>query len=204
MPTEDEKTSKNHQDDACRAGFLGMCSVKREVTNGGEDHEADEHPESAYNQRTTTAIVFNQVETEECTAKVNTAENHLRDVAVRDASTREDSRPIVEEVIGASQLLQRLQANTDSDSVCHSRGAEKLHPGDLSATDFLFVFLLDFFKFQVESAVVAWDAVDFRECLDGPFHFVVTVVVAGTFWEEEHAYAQDGGPDVGDAHGDTP
>lgn len=49
------------------------------MADRGKDHEADEHPDAAADQRLASAVVLDQVKTNECDAKVDGIEDHLSD-----------------------------------------------------------------------------------------------------------------------------
>ena len=57
-----------------RGGFLGvlwMRAIKCKVTDGSEDQKADEHPTRASNERLSSTIVFDDVETIEGHAEID-------------------------------------------------------------------------------------------------------------------------------------
>jgi hypothetical protein len=67
------------------------------VAHGGEDHETDEHPDSAGDERFAAAEVLDYVEAAEGGAEVDTAEDHLGYVGVADAGAVEDDGSLARE-----------------------------------------------------------------------------------------------------------
>lgn len=63
---------------------------------GGEDHEADEHPDSACDEGFAPAEVLDYVEATEGGAEVDAAEDHLGNVGVADAGAVEDDGSLEE------------------------------------------------------------------------------------------------------------
>lgn len=68
------------------------------MTDGGEDDEADEHPESAADETLTATEVLHHVKTEEGSADVDGTENDGGEVGVFDTDFVEDGGTVVEEV----------------------------------------------------------------------------------------------------------
>ncbi len=125
----DEEAS---EDDHGRAGGRsggGSDIVERKGADGGEDQEGDCHADTAYDQSLATSEALHDVETEERHAEVNTAEDHGCHEAVLDAGSLEDGSSIIEKKIGPSQLLQCLQHDAESGSICHSRAGDQFDPG---------------------------------------------------------------------------
>lgn len=96
------------------------------MTNGGEHHEADEHPYGTPIKALTTPKVLNHVQSEESGSKFDASKDHCRhsickvsksDVSlsclrhtkrVLNSNTCRDGGAIVEEVICDGKLLKRL------------------------------------------------------------------------------------------------
>jgi hypothetical protein len=201
---EDEQAGEDDHGGAGGLGVLGVTPVEGEVADRGEHHEAYEHPQGAANEGLAAAKVLDHVQAQEGGAEVDAAQDHLRHVAVLDPGALKDGGAVVEEVVGAGQLLEGLQDDTDHETILHARGAQHHEPGDPAARHFLFVFLLNLVKLQLQGPVVLRDAVDLGERRDGLVDFSVSVVPTGTLGEEGHAPAEDDGPEVRDAHGDAP
>lgn len=65
------------------------------MADGGEDHEADEHPDTARYERLASTKVLNGIQTAKCGAKVHSTQNHLRDVHIADAGSVEDHGALI-------------------------------------------------------------------------------------------------------------
>lgn len=76
---EDEQTSKDDEGDTGLGRGCRVVLVEDEVAHGGKDHEAHEHPKTAKDQALATTKVLDEVETNECNAKVDTVQDQLRD-----------------------------------------------------------------------------------------------------------------------------
>ena len=125
---EDEEGG--HDDHSCARllGVLWVIAIKREVPNGGKDEKHQEHPSGAYHQRSTAAIVLDDVETVECGAEVDTVENHLSNERIVDSSSLENYSSVVEEVVGTGELLEHLKTHSERDSVGHLWSPEHAVP----------------------------------------------------------------------------
>ena len=204
--SKNKEGGKADHSSARRGSVLWIVAVEREVSDRGEDQEADEHPGGPCDEGLAAAVVLDDVEAVERSAKVDTIQNHLCDEAVVDAGGLEDDRPVVEEVIGAGELLEHLEGDAERNSVTHARSGE--HPVPFRehvATGFFGEELgFDLLHFHVDSVVVGWGAVDFQHCLSGLVLFSVTVVPSRCFWEEDDADTEDRGPDETDTFGDSP
>lgn len=127
----DEQAS---DDNHTLSGVGGVCrglDVEQEVANGGENHEHDEHPDGTEDKGLATTEVLDNVKTAEGGTEVDRTEDALCNETVLDTSALEDSSSLsnvisfipccirflniacatykVEEVVGASKLLQALQ-----------------------------------------------------------------------------------------------
>ena len=71
-------------------GVLRNLLVQGEMTNGSEYHKANKHPETTDDQRLATTEFFNHIKTKECSAKVNAAQDHARNIAVCNTSGFKD------------------------------------------------------------------------------------------------------------------
>lgn len=69
---ENEEGCHDNEGDALLRGVGGLLHVEREVAHGGEDHEADEHPDAAHDQGLAATVMLNQIETNKGHAEVDT------------------------------------------------------------------------------------------------------------------------------------
>lgn len=76
---ENEEAGKDDEHDAGRGRVGGIVEVEQEVADRSKDHEADEHPDGAADQRLSSAVVLDHVETDECDTKVYGVQDHLGD-----------------------------------------------------------------------------------------------------------------------------
>lgn len=83
-------------------------------TDRGEDEEHHAHPYGANDEGLATAVVLDNIQSIESTAKVDTVQNHLSHVTVVDAGGLEDDRSVVEELIHVSTCpeIVRLEGLT--------------------------------------------------------------------------------------------
>ena len=172
----------------------------------GEDEEADEHPGGAGHEGLAAAVVLDDVEAVEGGAEIDAVKYHLGDVAVVDADGLENGRAVVEEVVGARQLLKHLKTNAEGDSVGHPRSGEQLlyllepritggFGGELDA---------NFFELVMYSPVVVGDPVDFCHGSLGLIDAAMAIGVARCFRKQKDTKAKDNGPEEPDTQGNTP
>jgi hypothetical protein len=119
--TENEESGEDNHNDPRRVVGMWRVLMQREMAYGREDHEADEHPDAAGDQRLTSAVVFDNVEAVEGGPEVDAVQDHLRYEAIFNTHGFEDDSAIVEEVIGARELLEHLQRHAQCDAVAHAR-----------------------------------------------------------------------------------
>lgn len=87
---KDEEGGEDDHDGAGRWCILRRHAVEGEVPDGGEDHEAHEHPETAGHKGFAATEVLDDVEGEEGGAEVDAAEDHGGYEAVVDAGGGEN------------------------------------------------------------------------------------------------------------------
>ena len=121
--SKDEETSEHNQDNSSSWRILRVVVVKAEMPDGSKNQKADHHPDASSNKRLASTVVFDKVETNESDAKVDTVEDHLRDEGA-DCDRLEDRSTVVEEIVGAGELLEHLQTHPECDSVSDSRSSE--------------------------------------------------------------------------------
>ena len=140
--SDNEQAGEDNHGNSRLWGVFRSFDIQGEVANGGEDHEAHEHPGSTDNQGLATAEVLDVVQTKEGGAEIHSTENNLGDVAVADASSPENHRTKVEEVVGTSELLQHLQQDTENESIEHPWCCENRPPWVVLRGVLLLGFLL--------------------------------------------------------------
>lgn len=114
------------------------------MADGGENHEAHEHPCRAEDERLATTEMLDDVKTEEGGSEVDASQDHLGNETVVYARRLEDDSPVVEEVVCTSELLQCLKSHTKSDSVRHPWSSKHIEVFRRSSVQhFLVVFCLD-------------------------------------------------------------
>lgn len=163
------------------------------MPDGSKNQKADHHPDASSDQRPASTVVFDKVETNESDAKVDTVEDHLRDEGA-DCDRLEDRSTVVEEIVGASELLEHLQAHPECDPVSDSRSSE--HGDNLrdwTALDFALSDNLGLNLFHLyDDGVVVWrSAIDAAKCL---FRFLVSalaVCITRRLSEEQDADTKD-------------
>ena len=204
--TKNEKTGKDNHGNASLRCVCRVATVQRKVTDRCKNKETDEHPRTPRNKRLASSIVLNNVQTDKGNQKVNSVEDDLRLVAVNRHGAK-DGSPVVEEVIGTSQLLEHLQRHTKEDTVRHARRLEHLNKL-LNGVAFDLVLGaqlgIDFFHLSVDGPVIGGCAVDFAECVARAVDFALAVVETGCVGEEEDSDAQDESEDPADADDDAP
>lgn len=196
--TNDEKTGKGNHDIASLVVF-----AKLQVSNRRPDHEADEHPNPTSNERLATTKILNNIQTRESHAKVDGTEDDLGDVAV-ETNGRENAVAKVEDEVGSSELLQRLQDDTQDGPVEHARTSEDLVPGGGTGVLLLFELFLHVLHLLGDATVVGRDTVQFAHNLAGFLEAAVAVGISGRLRQEESTNTQDEWPGKADTHGDTP
>lgn len=71
-------------------GVGGVFHIEDEVSNGGEDHEHNKHPDGSKDKRLATTEVLHNVQSSKCSTEVHSTEDTLRDEAVRNTGAFED------------------------------------------------------------------------------------------------------------------
>lgn len=176
------------------------------MTNRGKDHEADEHPKRAGDERLAASVVLHDVETDEGGAKIDGVENDLRDEGV-DVDGGEDGGSVVEEVVGTSELLGHLEQASKDNTVSHARCLEHANElGDGAALDLRLgtQLALDLLQLSEDGIVVLGGAIDAAEGSLGLFDFAHAVVESRGLGESEDANAEDDGPQPTEADDDSP
>lgn len=182
----------------------GGVVVQDLVTDGGPDHEADKHPSGTVHQTLAATVVLDDVQTRKGHTKVDSTENDGGDVRVAQTDTLEDTGSVVEDEVGTGQLLQRLQSNTEQDTVQHARASEDLLPRSIAVGELLLKLLLHIGHLLSNDTVVAGDAVQLAHDIVGLFGTTVAVGETGRLGQEEGTDTKNQGPGEANAHGDTP
>ena len=167
-----------------------------------KNQEHAEHEAGAEDEGLAAAKVLNHVQTAKGGDEVDGAEDDGGDEAVGETSTLEDGRSVVEEVVGAGELLQALQEHAQGDTVEHARAGQELVPHLHSGLGV--ELFLDLVEFLDDDAVVLGHTVQLGHGAPGAVDLTVTVLEARGFGEEGHAAAQDQGEDDGQAERDAP
>jgi hypothetical protein len=137
--------------------------------------------------------------------EVDATENHRGLERVIQTGCGEDSRAVVEEEVGTSQLLKRLHADTEKCTVHHARAGEDLVPGVFSTTGVLGIQLgFDLADFTVNFPVVLGHAVGLCDGGSRALNLSLAVLPTGRLAEEHDADRHYDRPDETDAHGDSP
>lgn len=80
-------------------------------TGRSEDEEPCRLPDTTNDQGHTTTELLHNVQTTEGAPKVNGAKDDLGDEGILNTNGLEDGSTVVEEVVGASELLERLETH---------------------------------------------------------------------------------------------
>lgn len=182
-----------------------MFLVQSEVANASEHHETTEHPQAARNQGAPPSEFLHNIRPWNGHGKIDATENHRSLERIIQTGCRENSCAIVEEEVGAGQLLKRLHANAEQSAVHHAWAGEDFIPRVFSTTSVLGIELgLDFTDLAINFPVVLRHAV--RLCNGGSRarDFALAVLPSRRLAEEHDADRHDDRPDVSDTHGNSP
>jgi hypothetical protein len=182
--TENEQTGKDYHGLSSMWCILWNISIKREMANTRENHEADKHPYSSKYEGFPTTEVFDDVQSYEGRSKVDSTQNHLCDIRIIDSRTLEDDSAVVKEVVGAGKLLQSLKRNAKCNSVRHPRSCEHLPPWLALVKQLLLMLLLNLCELFCYNAMIVRDSVELCHCAFGLLLAPMSVVISGAFWEE--------------------
>lgn len=197
----EEASEDNHGN---TGGVRGGVGVQDLVADGGPDHEADEHPSATVHQTLAATIVLDDVQTGQGHTEVDSTENDGGDVRVAQTDTLEDTGSVVEDEVGTGQLLQRLQSDTEQDTVQHAGTGEDFLPGSIAVGELLLKLLLHIGHLLGNDTVVVGDTVELAHDITGLFGTTVAVGVTRGLGQEEGADTKDQGPGEANAHGDAP
>ena len=176
------------------------------MADGGEDDEAGKHPGGPGHERLAPAKVLDDVEPDEGDEEVDGVEDDLRHEAV-DLDGAEDGGAVVEEVVGARELLEHLERDAERDAARHlgrgEHGGELAHGAELDRV--LGAQLgLDLLELRVDGPVVRPGAVHFTYGVGGAVGAAVAEVEARRLGEGQDAQAQDQRPHPAQADDDAP
>lgn len=204
--TCDEQTSKNDHrlPGARRIGRI--LHIEREMPHTRKHHKAHKHPNPPSNQALPAPKMLNHIQPAKRGPKIHAAQNHLRHIRVANPRAVKHHRAVVEEVVRAGELLQRLQGHAQEDAVRHARALEHLDPAVPAAlAGALGVqLLLDLGQLVDDHAVVRRHAVQLRHGLLGLVDAAVPEVVPRALREEDDPDAEDEAPEESDAQRDAP
>lgn len=150
--------------------------------------------------------MLNHVQTDEGDAKVDTVEDDLGNKRV-DLHRLEDGRAVVEEVVGASELLEHLKGHTKSNTISHAGSLE--HGNELldrAILDLVFTaqLALDFDNLSVHCPVVFRGTIHSADCLFGPLLFPVSEIESRSFREGQDTDTKADGPNPTETNNNTP
>lgn len=208
--TDNEQASRsNHGATGAGAGdsvgVIGVVvGVQREGTQGGEDDEPREHPETTNNHGDTATKLLADIQTAESGGDVDGTQDHGSNVGVGDTDGIEDLGSVVEEEVGASQLLQGLQSHADEDTTEHSRGSEDLVPLLLATGLLSLEVLTDVTEGILHFGVLLRNLRDESESLGGLDGTTTAELPTGRLAHDKHTHSHDGGRNEADTHGDAP
>lgn len=156
------------------------------MADGSKDEEANEHPCASNHEGLATAIVFDNIQSVECRAKVDAIENHLRHVRIVDARSFERDGAVVEEVIGTGKLLHGLYGHSQSDAVSHSRREKHVVPFREHTTfgRLCFQLGLDLSEFLINGVMVGRRTINLAHGRFGFFYASVSIVESRGFMEQ--------------------
>lgn len=178
--------------------------VEREVADRGEDHETDEHPDTANNHHDTTTEGLHNPQSHKGHAKVDSAHDDLGDIAVAETGGGEDGVTVVEDEVGAGELLQGLDANSKQGTPEHGGTSENFVPGRGAGGLLLFEFFLHFLQLRDDLSVVGGDTGKLAHDFAGLVSLALTIQETGGFRKEHDSEGEKKRPSETDAHGDTP
>lgn len=200
--TNNEEASEDNHGDT--GGVGSRVGVDDLVTNGGPDHEADEHPASTVHQTLAAAEVFDDVETRESHTEVDSTQNDGGNVGVVQTDTIEDAGSVVEDEVGTGKLLEGLKSDAEHDTVEHAGTGENLLPGSIAAGELLLKLLLHIGHLLSNDTVVGGNTIELAHDFASLLGAAMAVGVTRRFGEEEGTDTEDERPGEANAHGDTP
>ncbi len=150
--------------------------------------------------------MLDQVQTDEGNAEVDAVQDHLRDEGT-DLHRLENGGAVVEEVIGAGQLLEHLQHDSEPYAVAHtwcSAHDHELRDRIALGLDFCPELVPDLFHLHVDTVVVSRRAIDLHQSLFCLFNSSVSIVKPWRLREEQDADSEHNGPDPAETDDDAP
>lgn len=150
--------------------------------------------------------MLNHVQTNKGNAKVDAVKDDLGNKGV-DLHRLEDGGSVVEEVVGASELLQHLKGHTESNTVGHAGSLEhgnELLDGAMLDLIFAAQLALNLSDLSVNSPVVLCGTKDSANCLLSSFLVAMSEVVSRSFREGQDTDSEANGPKPTKTNDDTP
>lgn len=180
----------SHDNQALPRSYLVWLTEELEVelSNTGPNDEHAEHEAATEYEGSPTAIVIDNVQTTERTAKVDSTENTLGDEGVAETSIFKHRGTIVQEEVGTGKLLEGLHDHTENDTERHARSGEEFMP--LLVNVHFFQLFLDFLHFLDNQRVGFRNSVQLGHCSACGTDFAKADFVSWGFWEEDHANAE--------------
>lgn len=202
--TDDEEAGKDNQSSTGLGSIRRIGLVERVVSDSSKDHEANEHPEATSNQRLAATKVLDNVETNDGNTKVDTSQDHLSNVAVVKASGGENGVAVVEDEVGTSKLLQRLQGNSENSAIKHTGTGEDFKDTGLSGSPFFIKLVFHVGNFFGNKTVVFGNTVQLDHGSLGFFNAAHAVGITRRLGQEQNTNTEDQRPGETDTHGDAP
>lgn len=140
--------------------------------------------------------MLNHVQTNKGDAKVDTVEDDLGNKGV-DLHRLEDGGTVVEEVVGASELLQHLKSHTESNTIGHTGSfphGDELLDGAMLDLVFAAQLALNLSDLSVNSPVVFRGAKYSTNCLLGSFLLAMSEIESRSFGEDQDTKSEADNP----------
>lgn len=201
---DNEEAGKHDQCSTSLGSGRRVGLVERVVSDGSENHEADEHPDGTTNQRLATTIVLDNVETDDGNTKVDASQDHLSHVTVVKTGRCKNGVAVVEDEVGTGKLLQRLQDDPKNSAVEHTRTSEDFKNTSLSGSVFFIKLVLHVGDFFSNETVVVGNTIQLDHGSLGFFDTAHAVGIARRLGKKQNTDTEDQRPGKTDAHGDTP
>lgn len=186
-------------------GVVGIVvGIQGEGTQGGEDDEPHEHPQTTNDHRDTAAKLLTNVQTTEGREDIDGAQDDGGDVGVRDADSIEDLSTVVKEEVGTGELLQGLQGHADEDTAKHSWSSEDLVPLLLATGLLGLEVLADVTESSLNFGVSLGDLRHKSKSLGGLDLSTAAELPSRGLAHNQHTDGHDGRGNEADTHGNAP
>lgn len=201
---DDEQAGEDNHD-LTGLGVVGAVTVgELVVTNEGVDEQAHEHPGSADHETLAAAAALNNPQRNQSSANVDGTENDRGNVRVRQAGGLEDGGAVVEEIVGARELLASLKNHTEKGAVEHTRAGEDLVPGVIAASGLSLLLVLNVLNLAVDELVIGGNTVQTSHDVAGLLNVALAVEPARRLGHEQDRATEEDGPEGGETVGNAP